>query len=199
MAGLPRQPAQQDPAGPSVKRIRQRHEFAAPAIDRAEIVRERIHHGFGYDAPVSAEARKVHLVQHQRIQRRRLVLLQTADVMRPRRGRIERFELCGDRVQAREGAAIVVLVVVLDEFWREAEKRPGPAEQRCDLISHVDVSRIRHERLDVAMPDAAALRRGDIAAAAFDRIRENDMRQATARRRAMCSAWADALGAGDCD
>ena len=194
MAGLPRQPAQQDPAGPSVKRIRQRHEFAAPAIDRAEIVRERIHHGFGYDAPVSAEARKVHLVQRQRIQRRRLILLQAADDMRRCRGRIECFELFGNRVQAREGAAIVVLIVALDEPWRDAQKSRRPAEQGCDLILHVDVSRIRRGRLDVIVPNAAALRRGHVASARCGRDLGNDMRQAIARKRAMCSAWADAFG-----
>src|SRR5262245_33589178 len=62
--------------------------------------------------------------------------------MRRRRGGIECLELFGNRVQAREGAAIVVLVVVLDEPWRDAQKSPGPAEQGCDLISHVDVSRV---------------------------------------------------------
>ena len=59
---------------------------------------------FRYGAAVSAEARKVQFVQCQRIQRRRLVLLQAADDMRRRRGGIERFELFGNRVQARERA-----------------------------------------------------------------------------------------------
>src|SRR5215831_3551040 len=44
------------------------------------------------------------------------------------------------------------------------------------------------------MPNAAPLRRGDVASARFGPDSENDMRQATARRRAMCSAWADAFG-----
>src|SRR5262249_55463535 len=138
-----RQPAQQNPAGAAIERIRQRHEFAAPAIDRAEIARERIRHDVRYGAPVSAKAGKVQFVQCQRIQRRCLVLLEAADDMRRRRGGIECFELFGNRVQAREGAAIVVLIVALDEPWRDAQKSPRPAEQGCDLISHVDVSRIR--------------------------------------------------------
>src|SRR5262244_1749422 len=46
----------------------------------------------------------------------------------------------------------------------------------------------------VVMPDAAALRRGDVAPARFEPDWGNDMRQAIARRRAMCSAWADAFG-----
>src|SRR5262245_41043038 len=62
--------------------------------------------------------------------------------MRRCRCGIERFELFGNRVQAREDAAIVVLIVALDEPWRDAQKCPRPAEQGCDLISHVDVSRI---------------------------------------------------------
>jgi hypothetical protein len=70
--------------------------------------------------------------------------------MRRRRSGIERFELFGNRVQAREGAAIVVLIVALDEPWRDAQKSPRPAEQRCDLISHVDASRIRRGRLRAA-------------------------------------------------
>src|SRR5262249_53115674 len=144
-------------------------------------------------------AGKVQFVQGQRIQRRRLVLLEAADDMRRRRGGIECFELFGNRVQARGGAALVVLIVALDELRREAPKGPGPAEQGCDLVSHVDVSGLRRGCLDAVMPDAAALRRGDVAAARFATDSGNDMRQATARRRAMCSAWADALGAGDCD
>src|SRR5215468_7395469 len=114
--------------------------------------------------------------------------------MRGRRGGIERLELRGNRVQAREGAAIVVLIVAFDELPLDAQKRPGPAEQRCDLIWHVDVSRIRRVRLEVVMPNAASLRRGDVASARFGPDSGNDMRQATARTRAMCSAWADAFG-----
>ena len=44
------------------------------------------------------------------------------------------------------------------------------------------------------MPDAALLRRADVASARFGTDSGNDMRQATARTRAMCSAWADAFG-----
>src|SRR5437588_6848076 len=99
-----------------------------------------------------------------------------------RRGGIDGFELFGNRVQAREGAAIVVLIVALDEFWRDAQKRPGPTEQGCDLIWHVDVSRIRRGRLDDVMPNAAALRRGDVASARLRPDSGNDMRQAHSPR-----------------
>ena len=44
------------------------------------------------------------------------------------------------------------------------------------------------------MPNAAALPRGDVATVRFGPDFGNDMRQATARRRAMCSAWANAFG-----
>ena len=44
------------------------------------------------------------------------------------------------------------------------------------------------------MPNATALRRGDVAPARFGPASGNDIRQATARERAMCSAWADAFG-----
>src|SRR5262245_66598480 len=44
------------------------------------------------------------------------------------------------------------------------------------------------------MPNAAPLRRGDVASARFGPDSGNDMRQAIARTRAMCSAWADAFG-----
>ena len=43
------------------------------------------------------------------------------------------------------------------------------------------------------MPNAAPLCRGDVASARFGPDSGNDMRQATARTRAMCSAWADAF------
>jgi hypothetical protein len=62
------------------------------------------------------------------------------------------------------------------------------------MIWHVDVSRIRRGRLEVVIPNAVTLRRDDIASARFGRDSGNDMRQATARTRAMCSAWADAFG-----
>ena len=192
-----RQPAQQNPAGAPIERIRQRHEFAAPAIDRAEIARERIRHGFRHGAPVSAKARKVQFVQCQRIQRRRLVLLEAADDMRRRRGGIECFQLFGNRVQAREGAAIVVLIVALDEPWRDAQKSPRPAEQGCDLISHVDVSMLRRGRLDVVSSSCPTQPRFATAASprlALARIRKTTCAKLTARRRAMCSAWADAFG-----
>src|SRR5262249_23411390 len=78
----------------------------------------------------------------------------------------------GNRAQAREGAAIVVLVVALDQPWRDAQKSPGPAKERCDLVFHVDVSRIRRGRLDVVMPHAAALAAARSPLRAFDRIRE---------------------------
>jgi hypothetical protein len=44
------------------------------------------------------------------------------------------------------------------------------------------------------MPNATVLRLGDVASARFGPDSGNDMRQAIARRRAMCSAWADAFG-----
>jgi hypothetical protein len=43
------------------------------------------------------------------------------------------------------------------------------------------------------MPSAAAIRRGNLAPARIGLNSETDMRQAMARGRAMCSAWADAL------
>jgi len=50
----------------------------------------------------------------------------------------------------------------------------------------------RRGRLNVVLPNAAALAAATSPRLAFDRMRENDMRQATARKRAMCSSWADA-------
>src|SRR5215510_325461 len=120
--------------------------------------------------------------------------------MRGRGGGIECLELFGNRVQAREGAAIVVLIVALDESWRDAQKSPRPAEQGCDLISHVDVSGIRRGRLDVVMPNAAALRRGDVASAGFGPDSGNDMRQAHSPQAGDVQCLGGCLWKlGDCD
>src|SRR5262245_12536865 len=138
-------------------------------------------------------------MQGERIERRRLVLLEAADDMRRRRCGIERRKLCGNFVQPGERAAVVILVMALDQLSLDAQQRPGPAEQGCDLIGHGDVSRMRAGAWTSScgtQPRFAVARSPRLT---LDRVSGDDIRQATARRRAMCSAWADALGAGDCD
>src|SRR4029077_13103741 len=54
---------------------------------------------------------------------------------------VERFELLGNGVQASHGAAIVVLIVALDELQREAAQRPRTAVDLLQLIAHDNTSK----------------------------------------------------------
>src|SRR5262252_2641739 len=75
-------------------------------------------------------------MQQRRIERDQLLTLEAVDDI-ARRGRVvDRFELRGDGVQPAHGAAVVVLVVALDELQREAVQQPGTAVDRCKLIAH---------------------------------------------------------------
>jgi hypothetical protein len=54
-------------------------------------------------------------VQQRGIQRDQFLALEAVDEVGRRRGEVELFELLADRVQAPERAAVVVLVMALDE------------------------------------------------------------------------------------
>ena len=90
-------PGQQHPARAAGERLGERHELAPPAVDRAEVARERRGHGLRHGAPVAAEAREVELVQQRRVERGRLVALQAAHAFGRRGRRIERLELLGEQ------------------------------------------------------------------------------------------------------
>src|SRR4029079_1553531 len=99
--------------------VRQGDELMAPAVDRAEIALKRADHRFRYGATVTAQAGEVELMQQRGIECCRLFLLQPADDLSRRRLRIERGKLIGDRIQARECAAVVILIMTLDQPRRD--------------------------------------------------------------------------------
>src|SRR5262245_27561216 len=73
-------------------------------------------------------------------------------------------------------------------------KRVQGRQNRGAIWYGMLVSRIRRGRLDVVIPRQPRFTAATSPRLAFGAYSENDMRQATARRRAMCSAWADAFG-----
>src|SRR4029453_18248709 len=124
------------PAGAAAKRVAHRPELGAPALERAEIARQDLGHARAR-LPVAAEAPAVELVQQRRVERDQLLALETVEDMRRRLGEVERLELLGNGVQPPERAAIVVLVVALDQRHRKPAQRPGAALDLLQSIAHI--------------------------------------------------------------
>src|SRR5499426_1925031 len=123
------------PAGAAVERVAHRPELGAPALERAEIARQDLGHARGR-LPVAAEAREVELVQQRRVERDQLLALETVEDMRRRLGEVERLELLRNGVEPPERAAVVVLVVALDQRHRKPAQRPGAALDLLQSIAH---------------------------------------------------------------
>jgi hypothetical protein len=136
-AAVPRDVAEKHPPGTAGEIAGKRHELAAPAVDRSEVADDRARDRLRDGSAVAAEAGKVELVQQRRIQCRDLVPLETADRVAWRRGQVQSREFLGNRVQARDRAAVVVLVMALDQARRDAVERPGAAEERSGTVLYV--------------------------------------------------------------
>ena len=143
---------QDHPAGTATKRVAHRSELRAPPIERAELLNNDIRDGFRRLA-LAVQAREVELVQQRGVERNQLLPLEPVDDMAGRALEIERFELLGDRVETAQRAAIVVLVVALDELQREAVQHPRAAMDLFQRILH-DTSKRR--LTNVAQPKRAA-------------------------------------------
>src|SRR5882724_5632447 len=109
---------EQDPARATAHRLAHRDELRAPALDAAEITRQRFAQRRVRLAPV-AEAVEVQLVQDHRVHGDQLFPLEPVDHEDGCRGKVQRGELFGDRVQPFDRTAIVVLPVADDELLRE--------------------------------------------------------------------------------
>src|SRR5262249_47335797 len=83
-----------------------------------------------------AEAVEVQLVQDHRIGGDELFALETVDHKDGRGGEVERGHLRGDRGQAFDGAAVVVLPVARDQLLREAPELLRITRQRLDVVRH---------------------------------------------------------------
>jgi hypothetical protein len=126
---------EQHPTRATTQRVAHGTELGTPAIERAKIAREHFHHRLGRLA-VAAHAREVQLVQDHGIHRNELLALQAIHQVTGRRGEIQRIELLGDRIEPAHGAAVVVLIVTLDQFERESVQCPGTAVNRFNRITH---------------------------------------------------------------
>src|SRR5207344_3324446 len=123
------------PSGTSGEGVAHRHELAAPAVHRAEVARERFGHRLGWLA-VAAQAREVELVEQGGIERDELLALQAVDEVARRLAEVERLELARDGVQPPQRAAVVILVVALDQLGRQPEQGPRTAGDRFQRVAH---------------------------------------------------------------
>src|SRR5262249_9700086 len=118
-------------------------ELRAPSIHGTEIRGER----FGESrrrlvAELAArDAREVELVQERRIERDELFALETVHHVARRSGEGERRQLLGNGVQAAQRAAVVVLVMRLDELEGNTVQLPGTAVNGCELVTHACLRR----------------------------------------------------------
>src|SRR5690349_16966048 len=76
-------------------------------------------------------------MQERRVKGRQLVALQVADYLRGRSSRVQCLKFGRDFVKVGQRAAIVVLVMALDEPRRDSVQGPGAAEQRGKLVPHL--------------------------------------------------------------
>src|SRR5262249_11700276 len=127
---------QQNPARAAAERVSHRAELGAPAIDRAEVAREDLGHP-PRRLTVAAEAREIELMQQRRIERDELLALERVQNMAGRAREVERLELFGDRVETPERPTVIILVMALDELYREIRERPGTAMDLLQRIAHV--------------------------------------------------------------
>jgi hypothetical protein len=126
---------QHDPARSAAQGVAHCHELVAPALDRAEVARQRLRER-RLRLAIAAEAREVELVQQRRVERDQLLALEAVDHVAGRLREVQRSELLADGVQLAQRAAVVVLVVALEQLLREAEKQPGPAVDLLQLVAH---------------------------------------------------------------
>src|SRR5262245_31590861 len=112
--------------------------LGAQATERTEVTGGGFRHRLRWLA-VPAHASKVELVQQRGIEREQLLALEPVEDVRGRLLEIKRLELLGDGVQAPERAAIIVLVMALDELHREVGQRPGTAVDLLELVAHTSL------------------------------------------------------------
>src|SRR4029077_15237513 len=111
-------------------------ELAAPAVDRAEVARDRAGDRLRQRPAIAAQTGEIEFVQQGRVEGDELIALQAVDHVGRRRRRVERLELLRDGVEAIERAAVVDLIVTLDQARRHAVQGPGSAEQGGKVIAH---------------------------------------------------------------
>src|SRR6185437_4683626 len=131
------------------KRIRHGHELGTPPVERSKVTRQR----FGERArrlAVAAETCEIKLMQKGGVEGRQLLPLESVHHVTRRVREIERLELLRDGVEPAERAAVVVLVVALDELERKPVQQPGTAVDLLQCVPHV----IASKRDDVWRRDA---------------------------------------------
>jgi len=110
---------EQHPARAAPHGLAHGDELRPPSIDGPEIPHERVSQRPVW-LTVGAETVEVQLVQDHRIRCDQLFALEAVDHEHGRRGKVQRGELRGDRIQAFHGATVVVLPVAHDQLFRES-------------------------------------------------------------------------------
>src|SRR5258706_4198830 len=120
---LARRPGKQCPTRAAAQRRRKASEFRAPALERAEVARQadaesRRLAGW-FEFAVAAEAGEIEFVQSHRVGRDQLLALEAVQAVDGRVRPIDCRELGADRMQPLDGAAVVVLVMGLQQAFRK--------------------------------------------------------------------------------
>src|SRR5260221_1736754 len=128
-------PGEQHPAGAAAQRLAHRGKLRAPALQRAEVAGQRVAQG-RIGLALRAERGEEELVQDHRHRRDQLLVLEAVHGEDGRAGEVEGGELLGDRVQALDGAAVIVLVMADDELLRHALDPLRIAGERLHRVGH---------------------------------------------------------------
>src|SRR5262249_39790816 len=130
-----RRPRQQPPSGAAAERFAHRHELRSPALERSEILRQRVAQRRTRLALV-AEAVKEQLVQDHRVHRDKLLAFEPVDEKAGGLRVIELGELLVDQVETFDRPAVIILVVADDQPLGHAFDLGRVARQWLDLICH---------------------------------------------------------------
>src|SRR6266581_4184679 len=142
---------QQHPARAAAQRFAHRDEFRLPALDTAEVTRQRgRQRAVGQRA--SPKVGKVKLVQDHRVRRDELLPLQAIDNKHGGARKIDLLELSGNRAEPFHRSAIIVVVMTEDQLLGEPAQAFRIACQRFHLKSHM--SPIRGGRRPAPMSSA---------------------------------------------
>src|SRR5262249_48074487 len=144
--------SEQHPACAAAEGVAHCPELRAPAIERAEVAREDLRQVLRR-LPVAAHAREIKLVQQRRVESSQFLTLEAIQNMSGRAREVGRVELLGDGVEAPQRAAVVVLVVALDQLHRQVREGPRPALDRFERITHVILQ--ANATSDVAVPESS--------------------------------------------
>ena len=130
---ITRRPRQQYPSRAAAERFSHGDEFGAPTLERSKIADDGLAQR-GFRIALIAQPVKEQLVQDHRIHRDQLFALKSVDQETGGFVEFELLELFGDKVEALNCAAIIVLLMADDEPLRHAFDPSRIAGQRFHRI-----------------------------------------------------------------